>query len=63
MAFDPESILTVQPIPGLPDEVNQVRLDTADIVGNRIIPNEHLLSERWNNDEAKQLWAWISSAR
>ncbi len=59
MAFDPDSILTVQPIPGLSDEVNQVRLDTAEIVGKKIIPNEKLLAQRWDNSDAKQLWDQI----
>lgn len=56
MAFDANSILSVQPIPGLADEVNQIRLETAEIVGKRIIPNEPLLADRWNNDEGKSLW-------
>jgi acyl-CoA dehydrogenase len=57
MAFDPESILTVQPIPNLADEVNQIRLDTAEVVGKRIIPNERLLAQRWNDDsEATALY-------
>ncbi len=56
MAFDADSVLRVQPIPGLSDEVNQIRLDTADIVGKRIIPNEPILSDRWNNNDAKSLW-------
>ena len=57
MTFNPDSILTVQPIPNLSDEVNQIRLDTADIVGKRIIPNERLLVKRWSgNEEAQSLW-------
>lgn len=57
MAFNPDSILTVQPIPNLSDEVNQVRLDTAEIVGKRIIPNEQLIAERWSgNEDGKKLW-------
>ncbi|MCB1691986.1 MAG: acyl-CoA dehydrogenase family protein [Pseudomonadales bacterium] len=62
MAFNPDSVLTVQPIPKLTDEVNQVRLDTAEIVGKRIIPNERLLVERWNgNEDAKKLYNDIVS--
>ena len=61
MTFNPESILTVQPIPNIPDEVNQIRLDTAEIVGNRIIPNEQVLAQRWSdNAEAKSLWKDIT---
>ncbi|MCB1645243.1 MAG: acyl-CoA dehydrogenase family protein [Pseudomonadales bacterium] len=61
MAFNPDSILTVQPIPGLSDEINQIRLDTAEIVGKRIIPNEALLAQRWtDNDEARGLWKEIT---
>ena len=61
MTFNPDSILTVQPIPGLSDEVNQVRLDTAEIVGKRIIPNEHILARRWTDDqEARNLWKEIT---
>ncbi|MBJ37514.1 MAG: acyl-CoA dehydrogenase [Gammaproteobacteria bacterium] len=56
MAYNPESVLTVQPIPTLSDEVNQIRLDTAEVVGKRIIPNEPLLAQRWNgNEEAQKL--------
>ncbi len=56
MAFNPDSILTVQPIPTLSDEVNQIRLDTADIVGKRIIPNEALLARRFEDSDAQKLW-------
>ena len=60
MAYNPESVLTVQPIPTLSDEVNQIRLDTAEVVGKRIIPNEPLLAQRWNgNEEAQKLHADI----
>ena len=61
MAFNQDSILTVQPIPGLSDEVNQTRLDTAEIVGQRIIPNEDILARRWSdNTESKRLWTDIT---
>jgi acyl-CoA dehydrogenase len=61
MAFNPESILTVQPIPNLSDEVNQVRLDTSEIVGKKIIPNESVLSQRWSgNEDAQKMWKDIT---
>lgn len=41
-AFAP---LTVSPIPTLSDEINKVRLDTAQIVAEQIIPNEPLLGD------------------
>lgn len=59
MSFDPESILKVQPIPNLSDEVNQIRLDTADIVGNRIIPNEETIAKGWRTGEAQKIWGGI----
>ncbi|MBD3647422.1 MAG: acyl-CoA dehydrogenase family protein, partial [Pseudomonadales bacterium] len=37
--------LSVSPIPSLPDEVNQIRLDTAGIVSEHIIPNEEILGD------------------
>ncbi|MDP7146436.1 MAG: acyl-CoA dehydrogenase family protein [Pseudomonadales bacterium] len=56
MAFDPNSVLTVQPIPGLPDEVNQIRLDTADIVANRIIPLENA---SWRDESTRKAYQSI----
>ena len=56
MAFNPDSVLTVQPIPNLSDEVNQIRVDTADIVGKRIIPNEPLLARRFEDKDAQHMW-------
>jgi len=38
--------MQVAPIPTLDDETNQIRLMTADIVANDIIPNEHFLRQR-----------------
>ena len=32
--------MQIAPIPTLSDEINDIRLRTADIVANRIIPNE-----------------------
>ncbi|MEE8508435.1 MAG: acyl-CoA dehydrogenase family protein [Myxococcota bacterium] len=37
--------MQVAPIPTLDDETNQIRLMTADIVANHIIPNEHFLRQ------------------
>ncbi len=47
--------MQVAPIPTLDDETNQIRLMTADIVANHIIPNEHLLRER--GKKRAQIWA------
>jgi acyl-CoA dehydrogenase len=41
-----EAPMQVAPIPTLDDETNQIRLVTADIVANHIIPNEHFLRRR-----------------
>ena len=38
--------MQISPIPTLDDETNQIRLMTADIVANHIIPNEHFLRQR-----------------
>lgn len=35
--------LAVEPVPGLPDEINDIRLKTAKIVTEHIIPNEGIL--------------------
>lgn len=40
MAIPSLATLAVAPIPSLSDEVNQIRLDTAKIVSEHIIPNE-----------------------
>lgn len=56
MTFNPNSVLTVQPIPGLSDEVNQIRLDTADIVANRIIPLE---GASWQDDSTRKAYQSI----
>jgi len=40
MAIPSLATLAVAPIPSLPDEVNQLRLDTAKIVSDHVIPNE-----------------------
>ncbi len=47
--------MQVAPIPTLDDETNQIRLITADIVANHIIPNEHFL--RQPGKERAELWA------
>ncbi|HKI73305.1 MAG TPA: acyl-CoA dehydrogenase family protein [Pseudomonadales bacterium] len=46
--------LKVQPIPGLADEINQVRLDTARIVSEYIIPKEDLLGRDRKDPERQQ---------
>ncbi len=38
--------MQVSPIPSLDEETNQIRLMTADIVANHVIPNEHFLRRR-----------------
>jgi acyl-CoA dehydrogenase len=38
--------MQVSPIPTLDEETNQIRLMTADIVANHVIPNEHFLRKR-----------------
>jgi acyl-CoA dehydrogenase len=43
MAIPSLATLAVAPIPSLPDEVNQIRLDTAKIVSDHVIPNEENL--------------------
>ena len=35
--------MQIAPIPTLSEEINDIRLRTADIVGNRIIPNEKVI--------------------
>ena len=35
--------MQIAPIPTLSKEINDIRLRTADIVGNRIIPNEGVI--------------------
>ncbi len=53
-AFAP---LSVQPIPNLSDEINQVRLDTAKIVSEYIIPKEELL-RRPREDTERQSFVY-----
>ena len=36
--------MQIAPIPTLSDDINDIRLRTADIVANRIIPNEGNIS-------------------
>ena len=38
--------MQVSPIPSLDEETNQIRLITADIVADHVIPNEHFLRRR-----------------
>ena len=53
MAIPSLATLAVAPIPSLSDEINQIRLDTAKIVGEHIIPNEERLAI--NHPERPQL--------
>jgi acyl-CoA dehydrogenase len=46
----------IAPIPTLDDETNQIRLETADVVANHIIPNEHFLMRRGDPNTGKR-WA------
>jgi len=46
----------IAPIPTLDDETNQIRLLTAEIVAQHIIPNEHFLMRRGDPDTGKR-WA------
>ena len=41
--------MNVQPIASLPDRINQIRLLTAKIVNEEILPNENALW-RWRRD-------------
>lgn len=43
--------MQIQPIPGLPDDINDIRLRTARIVDEHVIPSETLLSDP-DNPEA-----------
>lgn len=43
--------LTVSPIPSLPDEINQLRMDTAAIVSDHIIPKEDILGRELSDTE------------
>ena len=46
-------IMQISPIPTLSDEINDIRLRTADIVANRIIPNEGTIYA--GGDKSKKL--------
>jgi len=48
--------MQISPIPTLDDETNQIRMMTADIVANHIIPNEHFLIRRGDPETPKH-WA------
>ncbi len=61
MAIPSLATLTVAPIPSLSDEINQIRLDTARIVGEHIIPNEDKLNTPASNPERQQLVHEIQS--
>ena len=55
MAIPSMNTLAVAPIPSLPDEVNEIRLNTAKIVSEHIIPNEDKLGNPASDDERAQL--------
>jgi acyl-CoA dehydrogenase len=55
MAIPSLATLSVAPISSLPDEVNQIRLDTAKIVSEHVIPNEENLSGGLPVDERDAL--------
>jgi len=46
--------MQISPIPTLDDETNQIRMMTADIVANHIIPNEHFL--RGGSGKTRETW-------
>jgi len=48
--------MQIAPIPTLDDETNQIRLLTAEIVAQHIIPNEHFLMRRGDPEVGKR-WA------
>ncbi|MEH6558409.1 MAG: hypothetical protein V7708_11460 [Oceanicoccus sp.] len=52
MTVPSQNILTVNPIPSLSDEVNDVRLRTAKIVADYVIPQEKILAG-YEGDEKK----------
>ena len=48
--------MQISPIPTLSEEINDIRLRTADIVANRIIPNEATIyagGEKSKNSEKR----------
>jgi len=47
--------MQIAPIPTLDDETNQIRLMTAQVVAEEIIPNEHFLRQR--DERGLQEWA------
>ena len=42
--------MNVKPVPTLNDEVNEIRLATAEIINKDILPNEH------------KLWVWVEDS-
>lgn len=55
MAIPSLTTLTVSPIPSLSDEINQIRLDTAKIVSDHIIPAEEKLNTPVDSAERQSL--------
>lgn len=56
MTLPSENILTVNPIPSLSDEVNDIRLRTAKIVGEYVIPQEKVLAGYEGDDKRDSLY-------
>ncbi len=52
MAIPSLATLSVEPIPSLSDEINKIRADTAEIVGEHIIPDEDRLSVPGNERDS-----------
>jgi acyl-CoA dehydrogenase len=52
MAIPSLATLSVEPIPSLSDEINKIRADTAEIVGEHIIPDEDRLSVLGNERDS-----------
>ena len=51
--MDPETVtLSVSPVLGLGDEINEIRSKTAELVSKLIIPNEHHLREDVSNSQS-----------
>ena len=51
--MDPETVtLSVSPVLGLGDEINEIRSKTAELVSKLIIPNENLLQADVSNSQS-----------
>ena len=56
MAIPTQNILSVSPIPTLSDEVNEIRLRTAKIVAEYVIPEEKTLAGYDGDDKRDTLY-------